>query len=67
MLVDRGLGVALVPDAAMPWWSGLRVARLALPAASGSRRLGLVWQSGSVRARQIQGLVDVARRVTARP
>jgi DNA-binding transcriptional LysR family regulator len=42
MLVDRGLGVSLAPDASVPWWRGLRVARLAagrisrIVAASGS-------------------------------
>jgi DNA-binding transcriptional LysR family regulator len=67
MLVDRGLGVALVPDAATPWWPGLRLARLPLPGAQESRRFGIVWERASVRGRLIQGLVDEARRVVAAP
>jgi len=65
MLVDRGLGVSLVPDAALPHWPGLRLARLPLPDASGARRLGLVWERRAVRGRLIQGLVEEARRVVA--
>jgi DNA-binding transcriptional LysR family regulator len=65
MLVDRGLGVALVPDAATPWWPGLRVAKLPLLGSSESRRFGIVWQRASVRGRLIRGLVDEARRVVA--
>lgn len=62
LLVDRGLGVSLVPDAANPW-PGLRVARLPLPQADESRRVGIVWPRASLRGRLIQGLVDSAREV----
>jgi DNA-binding transcriptional LysR family regulator len=65
MLVDRGLGVALIPDAATPWWPGLKVARLPLPGVSEARRFGVVWERASVRGRLIRGLVDEARRVVA--
>jgi DNA-binding transcriptional LysR family regulator len=64
MLVDRGLGVSLVPDAAT-LWPGLRVARLPLPDAGEIRRFGIVWERRSLRARLIQGLVDSARQVVA--
>ena len=56
MLVDRGLGVALVPDAATPWWPGLKVARITLPTSSTARRLGMVWERTSVRGRLIRAL-----------
>lgn len=62
LLVDRGLGVSLVPDAATPW-PGLRVARLPLPQADETRRVGIVWPRASLRARLIQGLVDSAGEV----
>jgi len=65
MLVDRELGVALVPDAATPWWPGLRVAKLPLPGASESRRFGIVWERASLRGSLILALVDEARRVVA--
>ena len=63
MLVDRGLGVSLAPDAASPWWPGLRVAKIALPRESELRRFGVLWQRASVRGRLIRALVEQARRV----
>lgn len=66
MLVDRGLGVSLAPDAATPWWPGLKVARLALPQPSKARRFGMVWERASVRTRWIHALVEQAEQVVAR-
>jgi DNA-binding transcriptional LysR family regulator len=60
MLVDRGLGVSLAPDASVPWWRGLRVARLALAEQPYRRRFGVIWLRASVRTRLIQALVDQA-------
>lgn len=65
MLVDRGLGVSLAPDASVPWWRNLRVARLALPDETYRRRFGIIWPRSSVRGRLIQTLVAQARRVVA--
>lgn len=61
MMVDRGLGVALVPDIASPLTRGLKVARIALPLATESRRFGIAWQRASVRARLVRGLVESAK------
>lgn len=66
MLVDRGLGVSLAPDAATPWWPGLKVTKLALPGPSQARRFGMVWERTSVRGRWIGALVEEAERVVAR-
>jgi len=66
MLVDRGLGVSLTPDAATPWWPGLRVAKIALPNETERRRFGVIWQRASVRARLIHELVAQALRVVER-
>lgn len=66
MLVDRGVGVSLMPDVAMSGWPGLKVVKLPLPGALESRRFGIVWQRASLRGRLIQGLVEEARRVVAR-
>jgi DNA-binding transcriptional LysR family regulator len=66
MLVDRGLGVSLAPDASVPWWRGLRVARLVLPEATYRRRFGVIWPRSSVRGRLIQRLVAEARKAVAR-
>lgn len=65
MLVDRGLGVSLAPDATVPWWRGLRVARLPLPDQPYRRRLGVIWARSSVRTRLIRALVEQARKVVA--
>lgn len=66
MLVDRGLGVSLAPDASVPWWRSLRVARIALPDETYRRRFGIIWPRSSVRARLIQSLVERAREAVAR-
>jgi DNA-binding transcriptional LysR family regulator len=66
MLVDRGLGVSIAPDASVPWWRGLRVAKLALPDQNYRRRLGVIWPRASVRGRLIEALVGEARGVVVR-
>ncbi len=66
MLVDRGLGVSLAPDASVPWLRGLRVARLPLPDQPYRRQLGVIWPRASVRTRLIQALVRAARKAVAR-
>jgi len=66
MLVDRGLGVSLAPDASVPWWRGLRVSRLPLADQPYRRRFGIVWPRASVRTRLILTLVDQARKAVSR-
>ena len=66
MLVDRGLGVSLAPDASVPWWRGLRVTRLSLEDQPYRRRFGIIWPRASVRARLILTLVDQARKAVVR-
>jgi len=65
MLVGRGVGVSIAPDAATAWWPTLPVARLPLPQSSQARRFGMVWPRNSPRTRAIDVLVDHARRVMA--
>lgn len=68
MLVDRGLGVSLAPDASVPWARGLRVARLPLADQAYRRRFGIIYPRASVRTRLILALVEQARRaVSSRP
>ena len=66
MLVDRGLGVSLAPDASVPWWRGLRVARLPLADQPYRRRFGVIWPRASVRTRLILALVEQARKAVSR-
>lgn len=61
VMVDRGLGVSLVPDWAHPWPEGLRVARIALPEPSTPRRIGIVWSRLSVRRRLVTALLQESR------
>jgi len=49
VLVDRGLGVSLVPDWSPPWPAGLSLARLPLPAGAPVRCMGVAWSLGSAR------------------
>lgn len=65
VMVDRGLGVSLVPDWLPPWPEGLRLARLRLPEASETRRIGLVWSNSSVRARAVAALREECLQVCA--
>lgn len=53
VMVDRGLGVSLVPDWAHPWPEGVRLARIPLPKATVPRRIGIVWSRSSVRVRLV--------------
>ena len=62
MLVARGVGVSVAPDAATAWWPTLPVARLPLPEASQARSFGIIWPRASARAKAIEVLVDHARR-----
>jgi DNA-binding transcriptional LysR family regulator len=65
MMVDRGLGVSLVPDIASPLLEGQRVAKIPLPMPSEPRRFGILWQRASHRQRLIRGFVDSAEVVVA--
>lgn len=63
MMVDRGLGVSLVPDTALNLPDGQGVVRLALPEESQSRRFGVLWLRSSARLPLIHKLVECARTV----
>lgn len=65
VMVDRGLGVSLVPDWAHPWPEGLRVARIPLPEPSTPRRIGIVWSRLSVRRRLVTALLQESRALHA--
>jgi DNA-binding transcriptional LysR family regulator len=61
VMVDRGLGVSIVPDWAPPWPEGLSLAKLPLPgAASFARRIGVVWARGSLRIRVVYAFLEQA-------
>ncbi|MCW5579739.1 MAG: LysR family transcriptional regulator [Luteimonas sp.] len=61
VMVDRGLGVSLVPDWSPPWPAGVRLVRLPLPQPSEPRRIGIVWSNASVRSRLTTALREECR------
>lgn len=63
VMVDRGLGVSLVPDWAQPWPEGLKVVRIPLPLPAEPRRIGVVWSRSSVRVRLVNVLLQESRKV----
>lgn len=58
VMVDRGLGVSLVPDWAPPWPEGLNLVRLELPEKCIPRRIGLVWSRSTVRISLVNVLLQ---------
>lgn len=66
MMVDRGLGVSIVPDWTPPWPEGIDIARLQLPERRVGRRIGVVWSRSSVRTRLVTVLLQESARLAAR-
>ena len=64
VMVDRGLGVSLVPDWARPWPEGLDLVRIPLPLPSEPRRIGMVWSRSTVRIRLVTVLLQESRVAT---
>jgi DNA-binding transcriptional LysR family regulator len=58
VMVDRGLGVSLVPDWSPPWPEGLDLVRLPLPQPSTPRRIGIIWSRATVRLRLVNALLQ---------
>ena len=54
IMVDRGIGVTLLPDWPPPWPEGLNLRKLPLPGRGLTRRIGLCWDRSSLRL----GLID---------
>lgn len=57
VMVDRGLGVSLVPDWAPPWPEGIDLVRLPLPERRIGRRIGIVWSRSTIRMRLVNALL----------
>lgn len=63
VMVDRGLGVSLLPDWAPPWPEGLSLAKLPAPDRTFARRIGLVWARSSLRLRLVHAFLEQAAAV----
>jgi len=61
VLVDRQLGVSLVPDWAPPWPEGLILKKIPLPLSTEKRRVGLLWRRSTPRIRLVQALLAEAQ------
>lgn len=65
VMVDRGLGVSLVPDWSRPWPEGLDLVSLPLPLPSEPRRIGVVWSRATIRSRLVAAFLREAQAVMA--
>lgn len=65
VMVDRGLGVSLVPDWVHPWPEGLQLVRIALPRPFEPRRIGIVWSRSTIRIRLVTAFLQEARTAMA--
>jgi DNA-binding transcriptional LysR family regulator len=65
VMVDQGLGVALVHDWSPPWPAGLSLRKIPLPPNRFGRRMGLVWNRASVRIRLVHALLEAAELASA--
>ncbi len=61
VMVDRGLGVSLVPDWARPWPEGLKLVRIPLPREFEPRRIGIVWSRSTIRIRLVHAFLQQSR------
>ena len=59
-MVDRGLGVSLLPDWARSSPESLSLARIPLSDRSHARRIGLIWPRASLRLRLVQAFLEQA-------
>jgi DNA-binding transcriptional LysR family regulator len=66
VMVDRGLGVTLLPDWPPPWPEGLSIRKLRLPDRSFRRRTGLIWNRASPRLRLILAFLRQAQLAAGR-
>jgi DNA-binding transcriptional LysR family regulator len=66
-LVEQGLGVALLPDWAPLWQSGLAIARIPLPQRPPVRQVGLIWGEYGPRAPLARAFLAEAQAVFAKP
>jgi DNA-binding transcriptional LysR family regulator len=65
-LVEQGLGVALLPDWAPLWQSGLAIARIPLPERAPVRHVGLIWDTQGPRVALAQAVLTAAEAVFAK-
>jgi DNA-binding transcriptional LysR family regulator len=60
VMVDRGLGVSILPDWAPPWPEGLKIRKIPLPDRKFVRKVGLLWIRASLRSGLIHAFLRQA-------
>jgi DNA-binding transcriptional LysR family regulator len=65
VMVDRGLGVSLVPDWAPPWPDGLSLKKIPLPLSGQRREVGVLWNKGSSQILLVHAFLAAAAAVAA--
>jgi DNA-binding transcriptional LysR family regulator len=60
IMVDRGLGVSLLPEWAPPWPEGLSLSKRPVPDRSFVNRIGVVWARTSLRLRLVHAFLEQA-------
>ena len=64
-LVERGVGISLVPDSFSIWYKARALVKIPLPERTPIRRIGLIWDKQGPRAALAQALVEHAITVFA--
>ena len=65
-MVDRGLGVSLLPDWRSPWPQSPSLLKLPVPGGrSFARRIGLIWPRASLRLRLVKAFLEQAAAIRA--
>ncbi len=67
VMVDRGLGVSLVPNWARPWPEGLHLICIPLPVPCEPRRIGVVWSRSTIRSRLVTAFLRESRAAMKQP
>ena len=62
VMVDRGLGVSLVPDWVRPWPEGLHLVKLELPRRFEPNRVGIIWSRSTIRIRLVKAFIQEAQK-----
>jgi len=60
VMVDRGLGISIVPDWPPPWPAGVDIAKLPIPGAIAVRTIGIVSTPSSPKQHLIKALLDIS-------
>lgn len=62
-LVERGVGVSLVPDSFSIWYHKTGIVKIPMPQRTPIRRIGMIWDKQGPRIALAQALVEHARQV----